>query len=101
MLGKGTYQCQNTLQISSRTFVCRSHATSVYTSRTAVIQNRRSHPQSIVSVMSTVATAPTGTIQFFTAPTPNGHKVSVLLEELKATYGLQYTAKSLDFSKNE
>ncbi|KAG8996623.1 glutathione S- transferase, nitrogen catabolite repression regulator, partial [Tulasnella sp. JGI-2019a] len=51
--------------------------------------------------MSTIATAPTGTIQFFTAPTPNGHKVSVLLEELKATYGLQYTAKSLDFSKSE
>ena len=29
-------------------------------------------------------------ILFYTAPTPNGHKVSVFLEELKAAYGLQY-----------
>lgn len=26
----------------------------------------------------------------YTAATPNGHKVSILLEELKAAYGLQY-----------
>lgn len=29
-------------------------------------------------------------IKLYTAPTPNGHKVSVFLEELKAAYGLQY-----------
>ena len=29
-------------------------------------------------------------IKLYTAPTPNGHKVSVFLEELKAVYGLQY-----------
>jgi glutathione S-transferase len=27
---------------------------------------------------------------FYTAPTPNGRKVSVLLEELRAAYGLEY-----------
>ena len=26
----------------------------------------------------------------YTAATPNGHKVSVLLEELKAAYGVEY-----------
>lgn len=26
----------------------------------------------------------------YTAATPNGHKVSILLEELKATYGVDY-----------
>ncbi len=26
----------------------------------------------------------------YTAATPNGHKVSILLEELKAAYGIQY-----------
>ena len=29
-------------------------------------------------------------IILYTAPTPNGHKVSVFLEELKLAYGLQY-----------
>ena len=29
-------------------------------------------------------------IKLYTAGTPNGHKVSVFLEELKAAYGLQY-----------
>ena len=29
-------------------------------------------------------------IKLYTAGTPNGYKVSVFLEELKAAYGLQY-----------
>ncbi|KAI0370215.1 glutathione S-transferase C-terminal-like protein [Pilatotrama ljubarskyi] len=36
----------------------------------------------------------------YTAPTPNGHKVSVFLEELKAAYGLQYDVERIDISKN-
>ncbi|KZP00440.1 thioredoxin-like protein [Calocera viscosa TUFC12733] len=40
----------------------------------------------------------------WTAATPNGYKVSVYLEELKAAYGadkIDYDVKSLAFSKNE
>lgn len=40
-------------------------------------------------------------IKLFTQATPNGQKVSIFLEELKASYGLQYTVKPLDFGKNE
>ncbi|RDB17875.1 Disulfide-bond oxidoreductase YfcG [Hypsizygus marmoreus] len=36
----------------------------------------------------------------FTAGTPNGRKVSVLLEELKAAYGLGYDVHKIDISKN-
>jgi glutathione S-transferase len=39
-------------------------------------------------------------IQFYTAATPNGHKVSILFEELKAAYGLQYNTTKIDISKN-
>jgi len=40
----------------------------------------------------------------WTAATPNGYKVSIYLEELKAAYGaekIDYEAKSLSFAKNE
>lgn len=40
-------------------------------------------------------------IHLYTAATPNGYKVSILLEELKATYGLEYTTKALNFQTNE
>ena len=36
-------------------------------------------------------------IELFTAPTPNGHKASVTLEEL----GLEYAVRAIDFSKEE
>ena len=40
-------------------------------------------------------------ILLYTAPTPNGHKVSVFLEELKLAYGIQYecvsTRQSFDY----
>ncbi|KAK0230854.1 glutathione S-transferase C-terminal-like protein [Armillaria fumosa] len=39
-------------------------------------------------------------LTFYTASTPNGRKVSILLEELKATYGLQYDAHKIDIGKN-
>ncbi|KAJ7366764.1 glutathione S-transferase [Mycena albidolilacea] len=45
--------------------------------------------------------ATTKPIMLYTAGTPNGRKVSVFLEELKAAYGLEYEFKKLDFSKNE
>jgi hypothetical protein len=32
----------------------------------------------------------TAPLVLYTYDTPNGHKVSVLLEELKAAYGLEY-----------
>ncbi|TBU32060.1 glutathione S-transferase C-terminal-like protein [Dichomitus squalens] len=39
-------------------------------------------------------------ILFYTAPTPNGHKVSVYLEELKLAYGLQYDVVKINISEN-
>ena len=36
-------------------------------------------------------------IELFTAPTPNGHKISILLEEL----GLPYTVRAIDLGKGE
>ncbi|KAI0722966.1 glutathione S-transferase C-terminal-like protein [Earliella scabrosa] len=36
----------------------------------------------------------------YTTATPNGHKASVFLEELKAAYGLQYDVEKIDLSKN-
>ncbi|KAF5382636.1 hypothetical protein D9615_002943 [Tricholomella constricta] len=36
----------------------------------------------------------------YTAGTPNGRKVSVLLEELKATTGLQYDVQKINLSEN-
>jgi len=39
---------------------------------------------------------------FYTGPTPNGHKVSILLEELKALYGstVDYETKAIDIRTN-
>jgi len=37
----------------------------------------------------------------YTAGTPNGTKISIALEELKAVYGYDYEVKALDISKNE
>lgn len=39
-------------------------------------------------------------IELLTLSTPNGYKASVVLEELKEAYGLQYTWQSIDISKN-
>uniref|UniRef100_A0A6A7FX64 Glutathione S-transferase n=1 Tax=Hirondellea gigas TaxID=1518452 RepID=A0A6A7FX64_9CRUS len=39
----------------------------------------------------------TSSYTLLTAPTPNGHKVSIMLEEL----GLKYTVKVINFGKNE
>ncbi|KAI0751424.1 glutathione S-transferase C-terminal-like protein [Daedaleopsis nitida] len=36
----------------------------------------------------------------YTTGTPNGHKVSVFLEELKTAYGLQYDVEKIELSKN-
>ncbi|KAJ8462848.1 hypothetical protein ONZ51_g10630 [Trametes cubensis] len=41
----------------------------------------------------------TSGILYYAAPTPNGHKVSVFLEELKAAYGLEYEIKRIDITK--
>jgi len=40
-------------------------------------------------------------LHLYTVGTPNGHKVSLYLEELKAAYGLEYTFQGLTFAKNE
>lgn len=42
----------------------------------------------------------TSGIELLTFGTPNGVKASVLLEELKAAYGLQYTFQSVNILKN-
>lgn len=34
-------------------------------------------------------------IELLTFGTPNGHKISVLLEELKAAYGMEYTTQAI------
>ncbi|CAI6341016.1 unnamed protein product [Periconia digitata] len=54
---------------------------------------------------TTMAERPTGLkatsgIELLTFPTPNGVKASILLEELKAAYGKEYTVQSIDISKN-
>ena len=36
-------------------------------------------------------------IELYTSPTPNGHKISIALEEM----GLDYEVKPIDLSKNE
>ncbi|KAJ1299659.1 hypothetical protein OPQ81_009111 [Rhizoctonia solani] len=40
-------------------------------------------------------------LMLYTAASPNGYKVSVLLEELKDSYGLQYTFRNIDIRNNE
>ncbi|AEO69742.1 uncharacterized protein THITE_2120464 [Thermothielavioides terrestris NRRL 8126] len=40
-------------------------------------------------------------IQLFTTGTPNGFKVSILLEELKEAYGKDYSVKSIDIFDND
>ncbi|CAE6442385.1 unnamed protein product [Rhizoctonia solani] len=42
-----------------------------------------------------------GTLLLYTAASPNGGKVSILLEELKDAYGLQYTFRNIDIRNNE
>jgi len=42
----------------------------------------------------------TKSLLLYTGPTPNGHKVSVFLEELKLAYGLKYDFEKIDISKN-
>jgi len=37
----------------------------------------------------------------YTAGTPNGHKPSIFLEELKAAYGLEYDYRAIALGKNE
>jgi len=39
-------------------------------------------------------------IELLTFGTPNGHKVSILLEELKATYGKDYVFQSINITQN-
>jgi glutathione S-transferase len=39
-------------------------------------------------------------IELLTWPTPNGYKASILLEELKDAYGLEYTWQAINISKD-
>jgi glutathione S-transferase len=39
-------------------------------------------------------------LELLTMQTPNGYKISIMLEELKAAYGREYTAQSIDIMKN-
>ncbi|EPS98419.1 glutathione S-transferase C-terminal-like protein [Fomitopsis schrenkii] len=50
--------------------------------------------------MSTAAAQTTKSFLLYTAGTPNGRKVSILLEELKVVYGIDYDVEKIDISKN-
>ncbi|KAL2256141.1 hypothetical protein VTK26DRAFT_2120 [Humicola hyalothermophila] len=39
-------------------------------------------------------------IELLTFGTPNGHKISIFLEELKEAYGIEYTVQSVNIMKN-
>ncbi|VUC33624.1 unnamed protein product, partial [Clonostachys rosea] len=39
-------------------------------------------------------------IELLTCPTPNGFKATILLEELKDAYGLEYTSQTINISLN-
>uniref|UniRef100_A0A8H7NF09 Glutathione S-transferase II n=2 Tax=Bionectria ochroleuca TaxID=29856 RepID=A0A8H7NF09_BIOOC len=39
-------------------------------------------------------------IELLTCPTPNGFKATILLEELKDAYGLEYTSQTINISQN-
>jgi len=39
-------------------------------------------------------------IELLTFGTPNGHKVSILLEELKEAYGIDYAMQSINIMEN-
>lgn len=48
---------------------------------------------------------PTGLIankglELLTWSTPNGHKITIFLEELKEAYGIDYVFQAVDISKN-
>ena len=58
------------------------------TARTRLSALARAFPQ---RGMGSIATSPSAKpLQLYTAGTPNGRKVSIFLEELRATYGLDY-----------
>ena len=42
------------------------------------------------TVLTHIMSSGSAPLLLYTGPTPNGHKVTVFLEELKAAYGLQY-----------
>ncbi|PCH40011.1 glutathione S-transferase C-terminal-like protein [Wolfiporia cocos MD-104 SS10] len=50
--------------------------------------------------MSTATSPSSKPLQLYTASTPNGRKVSILLEELKAMYGIDYDVHKIDISQN-
>lgn len=57
------------------------------------------------SAAMTSSTNPTGLIaksgiELLTWMTPNGHKASILLEELKAAYGMEYTFQAVNIGDN-
>ncbi|KAG8912756.1 glutathione S- transferase, nitrogen catabolite repression regulator [Tulasnella sp. 418] len=53
------------------------------------------------SLAKTMAPSAEAPIHLYTAATPNGFKVSILLEELKALGKLDYDIRALSFQKNE
>ncbi|KAJ7254371.1 glutathione S-transferase C-terminal-like protein [Mycena haematopus] len=67
----------------------------VYSLNPSLIQ---SHQSTFLHRYTTMASKP---IMLYTVGTPNGRKVSVFLEELKASYGLEYEFQKINFSQNE
>ncbi|KAG5352911.1 hypothetical protein C0989_012148 [Termitomyces sp. Mn162] len=67
--------------------------------RTLALGQQRQRFQS-TSVESSIRRVQQQPLLLYTASTPNGRKVSALLEELKATTGLQYDVHKINISEN-
>ncbi|KAI1370040.1 glutathione S-transferase [Xylaria arbuscula] len=81
--------------------------TSFPTTRASSFATRRqySHSPAQSSQVTEEMSEPTGLkaksgIELLTAGTPNGYKVSILLEELKEAYGKEYTWQAINIMKN-
>lgn len=62
-------------------------------------------PESIIKSQSDSMSRPTGLIakkglELLTFGTPNGHKASIILEEIKEAYGTEYVFQSINISEN-
>ncbi|KAL1630411.1 hypothetical protein SLS56_004939 [Neofusicoccum ribis] len=74
-------------------------------SRTAPRLFQASRPTFHPSIIPSTMSRPSGLIankgiELLTFGTPNGHKASILLEELKEKYGLEYTFQSINIMEN-
>ncbi|KAF7951906.1 hypothetical protein EAE96_007203 [Botrytis aclada] len=70
------------------------HSTTTTTTTTRAMSSSSNSPPRPSGLIATSG------IELLTFGTPNGHKISILLEELKAAYGTQYTFQSINIMEN-